>query len=346
LLDAICRRGDPHNVRFLELFADEEVIYHALGVKPADGFWKTRDGIDWYLDQKTKFWHLLGYDAFWQDIIQIFPQTRLDAEDTAELKRQRRYWVDEKTGIINSWQDFERYPWPKPEDNNYYPLEYLARTLPEGMGIIARIGGVLEQVMWLVGYEAFALLIYDDPALIEALFHKVEEIFLPTAEAIAQMDRVIALWMGDDMGYRTATMISTRHMRQYVFPIQKKIAAIAHRYGKPFMLHSCGNLEAVMEDLIEDVGIDSKHSFEDLIIPVEEFSRRYGERVSVIGGVDVDLLCRGSEAEIRRRTRQILTACAPSGGYILGSGNTIANYIPLKNYLIMLDEGQRFNHGK
>jgi uroporphyrinogen decarboxylase len=345
LRDAIYRGGDPNNIRFLELFADDEVIYKLLGISPAPEFQATQDWMNWYLKQKTRFWYELGYDAFWQDIFIDFPQTRLASDDTAELKRQKRLWVDEKTGMINSWQDFETYPWPKPEEANYYPLDYLAKTLPEGMAIIARVGGVLEQVMWLVGYEAFALLIYDDPTLIDALFKRVEEIFIPVAENIAQRERVMALWMGDDMGYKTATMIAPKHLRKYVFPIQKKIADIAHKNGIPFMLHSCGQLESVMDDLISFVGIDSKHSFEDVITPVENFVSCYGDRISVIGGVDVDLLCRGSEDAIRSRTRHILEACAPSRGYILGTGNTVANYIPIKNYLTMLDEGQRFNHG-
>jgi len=65
--------------------------------------------------------------------------------------------------------------------------------------------------------------------------------------------------------------------------------------------------------------------------------------VSVIGGIDIDLLARGTEEQVRQRTREVLMTCAPGGGYILGSGNSIANYIPLKNYLAMLDEGKMFN---
>ena len=346
LQDAIYRKGDPNEIHSLELFADDEVIYYALGITPPTHKGHGREWIDWYLDQKTQFWYQLGYDAFWQDILLGFPDKRLSSEDTAELKRQKRSWVDEKAGVITSWEDFERYPWPKAEDADYYPLEYLAKTLPEGMAIIARVGGILEQVMWLVGYETFAMLLYDDPALIAAMFSKIEEIFIPIAQNLAQMNRVMALWMGDDMGYRSATMVAPKHLRQYVFPIQKKIATIAHENGIPFMLHSCGQLEAVMEDLICDVQIDCKHSFEDVILPVEAFSSRYGDRISVIGGLDIDLLCRGSEEQIRQRTRKILQACAPSRGYMLGTGNTMANYVPLKNFLTMLDEGQRFNHGK
>ncbi len=345
LLDAIYRRGSKNHVPFIELFADDEIIYHFLGIEHSNRMVKNKEWLEWYLDRKTEFWHALGYDAFWQDHILPFPQTRLSSEDTAGLPRDKRYWVPEGVGIISSWEDFDRYPWPRAQDTSYFPLEYLAKTLPEGMAIIARVGGVLEQVMWLTGYETFATMIYDDPSLVRALFQKIEQIFIPIAENLAQMDRVMALWMGDDMGYRTATMVAPKHLRQYVFPIQKQIAHIAHKYDKPFLLHSCGDLGAVMEDLIEDVGIDGKHSFEDVITPVEIFSSKYGDRISVMGGVDVDLLCRGTEEEIRARTRKILETCAPTGGYMLGTGNTVANYIPIENYLTMLDEGQRFNRG-
>jgi uroporphyrinogen decarboxylase len=80
-----------------------------------------------------------------------------------------------------------------------------------------------------------------------------------------------------------------------------------------------------------------------VIQPVEAFVERYGDRVAAIGGVDMDLLTRGSQEAVRSRTRQILEACAPSRGYVLGSGNSLANYIQLGNFLAMLDEGWKYN---
>ena len=47
-------------------------------------------------------------------------------------------------------------------------------------------------------------------------------------------------------------------------------------------LHSCGNLAGIMDELIDEVKIDGKHSFEDAIIPAEEFQRKYGDRVTVL----------------------------------------------------------------
>jgi len=62
----------------------------------------------------------------------------------------------------------------------------------------------------------------------------------------------------------------------------------------------------------------------------------------VLGGIDVDILSRLSEKEVRKEVTRILYECAPGGGYALGSGNTIANYVKLENYLAMLDEGSKY----
>jgi uroporphyrinogen decarboxylase len=75
---------------------------------------------------------------------------------------------------------------------------------------------------------------------------------------------------------------------------------------------------------------------------VTDAKRRYGHRLSLLGGIDVDVLCRAGEAEIRNRTRETLAVCQPGGGYCLGTGNSVANYIPMENYLAMLDEGRKY----
>ena len=136
-----------------------------------------------------------------------------------------------------------------------------------------------------------------------------------------------------------STLLSPSVLRRYVLPEHKRLAQLAHDNGLIYMLHSCGNLEVIMDDLIEDVKIDAKHSFEDEIVPVVEFKRRYGHRVGVLGGVDMDRLCRLPEDELRQYVRAILDACMPGGRYALGTGNTVANYVPLRSYLIMLEEG-------
>ena len=112
-----------------------------------------------------------------------------------------------------------------------------------------------------------------------------------------------------------------------------------------YWCHSCGNLSEIMEELITEVGIDAYHSFQDVIIPVAEFQRRWGDRLGVLGGVDMDRLARLSPTELEVYVRGILEECMPRGRYALGAGNSVANYVPPENYLTMLRVGREWERG-
>jgi uroporphyrinogen decarboxylase len=99
-----------------------------------------------------------------------------------------------------------------------------------------------------------------------------------------------------------------------------------------------------MDDLIEVVRIDGFHSFQDLILPVVDAKARFGSRVALLGGVDMHKLATLPEPELRPYLRGILQACMPGGRFAFGSGNTIANFIPLENYAILLDEARRWEN--
>ena len=145
------------------------------------------------------------------------------------------------------------------------------------------------------------------------------------------------------MRFRTSTLVSPEFLRKNIFPWHKKCADIAHKSKKPYLLHSCGKLDEIMEDLIFDVKIDAKHSFEDAIMEVVEVFNLYSDEITILGGIDVDFLCRSDEYSVRKRVRKTLEICMQKkGGYYLGTGNSVANYIPLDNYLAMLDEGRKF----
>ena len=98
----------------------------------------------------------------------------------------------------------------------------------------------------------------------------------------------------------------------------------------------------IMEDLIEDVGIDGKHSYEDAILPVQDFQVQYGDRIAVLGGLDINVLSGGTPDDVRKQTRFLLETCGARGRYAIGSGNSIPSYVPLENYLAMVSEAHQF----
>ena len=269
----------------------------------------------------------------------------MTTDDTATLARQGgRLYTNEHSGPLATWEGFNTYPWPDPSTPTATrDLEWYEKNLPEDMCIIAGgTGHFCELLSWLMGYESLCFALYDQRDLVEAVHQRILAFHQAEVDLYLQFDRVRAVWGSDDMGFKTGLLISPDDTRRLVLSGHKQLAAMAHAAGRPYLLHSCGNLSDVMEDLIDDVGIDAKHSFEDTIEDVRDAKSAWGERLSLIGGIDVDFLCRNDESAIRQRVRDTLDICHPGGGYCLGTGNSVANYIPLDNYLAMVDEGMRY----
>jgi len=86
-----------------------------------------------------------------------------------------------------------------------------------------------------------------------------------------------------------------------------------------------------MDRLIDDVGIDGKHSYEDAIIPAPAFQERYGDRITVLGGLDLNILAGGTPEQVRARTRERVETCGARGRYAIGSGNSVPSYVPVDN---------------
>ena len=206
------------------------------------------------------------------------------------------------------------------------------------MKAIVGYTGILENVMWLLGYEGVSYLLHDDLQLVRDMFEAIGSRIVKYMGTCASYESVGALQMGEDMGFKTQTFLSPEVYREFVFPWHRRLVEAVHEHDKPIILHSCGNLSEVMDDII-DCGWDAKHSFEDAITPVWEAKERWGDRIAILGGFDVDKLCRMGEPEIRDYTRFLSKKCAPGGGWALGTGNSIASYIPIGNLFAMHEEG-------
>lgn len=296
-----------------------------------------------YIRQEINFWYKMGYDYVRIAGGIIFPRKERRTKDTAILSRGERGWVEEGTGMITNWYDFENYPWPKKEEIDYSIYEIAIKNLPDGMKLlVCPSSGVFEIASeFLLGFENMSYLLIDNFLLVEAVFNKVGEIICEFYKNIVELDNVEGFFQGDDLGFKTSTFLSPEYLRKLVIPWHKKYAEIAHKKNKLYLFHCCGNISNVIDDFIYDVKIDAFHSFQDEIIPVWEFKEKYGDKVAVLGGVDVNKLVTYNEESLRKYVREILDKCMPYR-YALGSGNSITNYIPVENYLIMLDEGLKY----
>jgi len=312
-----------------------------------------------YIKRSIQFYYQMGYDYFPDQTpdrylrSMIRPRVRTTRDTAAALPRKGAYygddtregsreWVEEGQGVISSWEDFEKFPWSRIKVNLEHYYECLHRNLPQGMKMMPCVLFLQTILDRLLGHEGFYYLLYDDPALVKEVSNRWGKIVYDIYKDAVSREITGGIFHADDLGHKTGTLIKPDLIREIYLPWFKKYAQLAHEHGKMFWFHSCGNVLEIMEDLIEDVGIDAFHSFQDIIIPVTEFKKKYGNRIAVLGGVDMDKLARLDENNLRKYIREILEVCVPEGRYALGSGNSIANYVPVKNYLVMLEEGLNF----
>lgn len=290
------------------------------------------------LEDDIEFWYKAGYDY-----IKLQPKADFNPDKIGVDKNLThnedgtvfRKWATENNGLISTRSDLEKFRFPSINDFSYENFEKVKKLLPEGMGVIGQYGDIFTMTWEMMGFETFSFALFEDPELIEDLNNKVGELVLSMFRYFAESDAVDAIWYSDDIAYAGGLLVSPAVLKQFFFPWLKKIGDLAKNAGKPLIYHSDGILYDVMDDLIE-CGVDAIHPIEPKAMNIAEVKQRYGDKLCLIGNVDVDILARGTTGEIEKIIRENIESAGYNGGYCVGSGNSIPEYVNYENYLAML----------
>ncbi len=334
MLDVLANRR-PARLPVYEHIISPIIMEHVLNVEFAA--LESGDGrdLDQFFAHYCRFWQEMTYDT-------------VSYEVTITDRLPGHGAIMGGAGPIQSRADFDRYPWDELTARYWAVAEpkfqALARHLPPGMRALGGVGnGVFEISEDLVGFQYLPYIMVDDPELFAAIYQKIGDLMVEIWTVFLQRhsDAFAICRFGDDLGFKTSTLVSPALIRQVVIPQYKRVIDLIKAAGKPFLWHSCGKIFAIMDDVIA-LGINAKHSNEDVIAPYDEWIARYGDRIGLLGGIDVDILCRHQPAaiveEVYERGRRFRAAAR---GYALGSGNSIPEYVPVDGYLAMLEAARR-----
>jgi uroporphyrinogen decarboxylase len=327
-VDAAWNKAGPW-VPLYDHIVASNVIEDLVNKKFADLINGGKSELDEYFRVYNGFFEDTGYDAIpFECII------------SAALPGNRALYGHEP-GSVHSLDDCNKYPWhgvPRLFREQNYPLfEAFARNLPAGMkGVGGPGNGVFECVQDITGFEKLCLMKYEDEALFAMIFKRmaevIEEIWKEFIEHFS--DAFCVMRFGDDLGFKTSTLLPPADIREHIFPAYRKVIDRVHGAGKPFLLHCCGKIFPLMDGLIE-LGINAKHSNEDQIAPFTQWVDDYGSRIALFGGIDTDHLVRWDEKQIAALTTETCARVSGRCGFALGSGNSIASYVPAANYAAM-----------
>jgi uroporphyrinogen decarboxylase len=293
------------------------------------------------LHDKIDFFRQAGYDYIkLSPIIDmnpagITPETGFRQSGATEHDRSRK-WGSEGKGVIASPADFDRFEFAVVRDEQFKLFEEATRILPGDMKVIGQYGDIFTFVWELMGFETFSFALVENPDLVQAMFDRIGAIIYRLFERMAQFDIVGGLFYSDDIAYQTGLMMSPRALRQHLFPWMKKIGALCRQRQMPYVYHSDGILWDVMDDLL-DTGITALQPIEPKAWDIVKVKKQYGDRLALVGNVDVDLLARATPEAIRTEVLRLIDQVGSDGGYCVGSGNTVPNYVKLENYRAMLE---------
>ncbi len=250
-------------------------------------------------------------------------------------------------GPIQCREDFDAYPWDEVPDIYWKfaapVFSALRDAMPDGMKAVGGVGnGVYEISEDLVGLEYLPLIQVDDPVLYADIFNKIGDLMSIIWEKFLReySDIYVTCRFGDDLGFRSSLLTNPATVRENIIPQYARVINQVHAAGKPFLWHSCGCIFEIMEDVIA-LGIDGKHSNEDAISPFTDWLDKYNDRIAIVGGFDMDFMCRATADEVFEIVVEQGTKYRNMArGYALGTGNSIASYIPMENYLALVRGGQ------
>ena len=333
---AVMRNERPDRLPLYEHLVDVSIMEQVLGVRFAELGRGDAADVREFLRTYCRFFREMTYDVVSFEIC------------VTDVLPDRGALTGGRPGPIQDRADFEAYPWEELGERYWLRaatwFEALAEELPEGMKAVGGIGnGVFEISEDLVGLEYLPFMQVDDPELYADLFRRIGDLLVSLwGRFLARhADAFVACRIGDDLGFKTSLLTNPGTVRERILPEYRRVIELVHAAGKPFLWHSCGNIFTVMEDFLA-AGIDAKHSNEDAIAPFSRWIESYGERLALLGGFDLDFLCRREPGEITAEVERLGAQYrAAARGYALGSGNSIPDFVPVENYLAMVEGAWR-----
>ena len=217
---------------------------------------------------------------------------------------------------LKDWADFDRLKIPDINDpRRWGELEGAREQAPDkfltGFGI-----SLYERVHFLRGLENTGLDIFDAPEKLCRLIDILVEMNLAAIERYAAAG-VDGLFLLDDWGLQNSLMIAPNSWREIWKPRYGCIFAAAHERGILTILHSCGYIVDILDDLIE-VGLDVIQMDQQENMGLELLGERFGGRITFFCPVDIqNTMVRGSLDEIRAYCRRMVRCLGrPGGGFI------------------------------
>ena len=309
------------------------------------------DGLLDALGTDTRFLHLGTPDPYEK---RTYGDGRYDNEWGITFQDEGHY-----QGVVGNplreatLDDLDTYLWPDVNDpRRVQGLRERAEYLYEmtDYAIVAyrpTPSGLFETASMLRGMEQFMVDMMVDKGFAHAMLDNILEIHMDLYRlqlgAIGHYVQIVEVL--DDYGTQSGLMISPTLYRELLLPRHRQLTALIRELAPAakIMFHSCGGVAPLIPDFIK-AGFDILNPLQPKAAGMDlpKMKAEFGDRMSYLGGMDVQQTLRGPKDGVREETIERLKVLAPGGGYIFAPSHNLSHDVPMENVLCMLETVRQY----
>ncbi len=233
--------------------------------------------------------------------------------------------------------DVEKLQFPDPDDPSRF--EHIPPIIEanEGRYAVAKVSRCLFERAWsLRGMQNLMMDFIQAPDFVHELLERLTDFAVRLVRNLKNF-AIDAVRFSDDWGGQRGLLMSPDMWRMFLKPCLKRMYNQAKSQGYAVFIHSCGDITAVLDDLVE-IGVDVFNPFQPEVMDIEEVIGRYKGRLAFNGGLSIQkTLPFGTPKEVRDEVMHRIGLSRRFGGYIIGPSHDMPRDIPVKNVQAMLD---------
>jgi uroporphyrinogen-III decarboxylase len=239
--------------------------------------------------------------------------------------------------MLKTREDLPLVQLPDPCDEALYAgvESFLEHKEDYSTWLVTRFG--IFPTMLSMGLQEFSIALYDDLSFVEELLDRYCDWAIEVARRVCGMGFDVFVTT-DDIAYKTSPFFSPEVFRELMLPRYRRLADVL---SLPWIFHSDGNMLPFLDDLVE-LGISGLHPIEDGAMDIRDVKRTYGDKICLLGNVNLNLLGLGTPENIDREVRGLIRDVGSGGGYIVTSGNSLAGYLKPENVVAMSKAVQKY----
>ena len=247
--------------------------------------------------------------------------------------------VDKDIGTPCDWPiktpaDLDRYQWP--DDSPWY--DGVAQKLASRRDLFSTyaIGFSLYERAWTMrGMDALLMDMIERPEFVERFLDAIVEHNLRQVRRALEFG-VDAVYFGDDYGMQTGLIMGLALWRRFFKPRLARMFAPVRQAGKSVVLHSCGRVDELFDDLVE-IGLNLFNPFQPEVMNVHALIPHYRGRLAFHGGMSVQkVLPFGAVEDVRRETRRLIES-GSRGGLVFSPSHAVPYDVPPENLVAMVE---------